>query len=361
MRRTLAIVWICAACAVSSPAASARAAAPVAADSTPASASVDVSVDALIEQASRWVVALRVERTKDIAASPLLPRRISPEGKNLFQRPQACVSGILVSAEGNVLTSWYNVAGEVKSIRVTLPTGEEYPARLVARSEQDDAALVRIESSGGAVPFSPPAWAEPRDSTGPRAGQIVLVLGRSPEPGRVTVTRGILSAVARNGGRAVQTDADINYGNSGGIILNLDGRIVGMAGFVGHTQPQWGLNSGVGFGVSAHTIVEMLPRLQAGENVVAFQPGFLGVQCDRDGVSSDGAKVVMVVPDSAAARAGLRPNDVILEVAGTAIFDFDHLRRLIFPRKPGEVVRLKARRGDETLELDATLGTISPP
>ncbi len=322
------------------------------------------SVGALVDRASRWVVAIQVEREKDLPPSPFQPRRISPEGRSAYQRPAGCVSGILLDGEGNVLTSHYNVAGQIKSLRVTLATGATFPAALVAASPQDDAALLRIERGGASLDVSPPLWAGPANppgsASGPRAGQIIFALGRSPDPERITVTRGIVSAIGRNGGRALQTDAELNYGNSGGPIVDLDGCIVALAGFVGHTQPQWGLNSGVGFGTTAMTILDVLPRLKAGENIVAFRPAFLGIQGDSEKGSVAGTKVVRTVAESAAEKAGLKPGDLILAFDGTEIYDFDHLRRLIFKRKPDDRVRLRVRRGEEILEIEALLG-VPPP
>ena len=320
----------------------------------------------ILERAELWTVALQVEREKDVPLPrnalermAAAQRRLSKEARAYYKRPDGYVSGVLLDDQGDVVTSFYNIAGEIKSIRVTLPGGQTYPAKVVAKSPADDIALVRVEPTDGRLPlhFREPLWA---DSSALRPGQITLVAGRSPDPGRLTVTRGILSAVGRNGGRAIQTDAELNYGNSGGPIFDLDGRIVAIAGFVGHTQVQWGFNSGIGFGTSASVIQEMLPRLKRGEDVEAFQPPFLGVQCDR-GSPEKGAKVDKVTPGSAAERAGIQPNDVILEFNGTKLLNFDHLKRLIFSSKVNDAVKMKVRRGEGTLDLEASLGMMVLP
>lgn len=316
------------------------------------------SVRDLVRAANEWVVAIDVERTKDLPRSPFEPRRISPQGKTAFQRPQGPVTGILLDAEGHILTTHYNVGGDVKSIQVHLPGGAVAPARLLGSSPADDVALLRLEQ-----PLAPPLPSFPvlpgaDEPELHRPGRIVFVLGRSPDPASVTVTRGIVSASHRNGGRAVQTDAELNYGNAGGPLLGLDGRLLGMAAFVGHTQPQWGQNSGVGFAVKSQALLDLLPRLKAGERVQPFRPGYLGVQCERTSRGGLGAEVIQVISGGGAARAGVLKGDLILLVDGIEILDFDHLRRTLFKRSPGERVKLKLRRGEEPLELEVELGDL---
>jgi serine protease Do len=323
------------------------------------------TVEELLESAGRWVVAIEVERTKDVptpaTSGPQMPPlpHLPPEMRSYYERPKGWVSGLLVDGTGHVLTSSYNVAGEVKSLRVRLAGGETFPARLVAKSPSDDMALLQIEraETDPPIPFHEPLWA---DASRLRHGQMVFALGRSPDPGHITATRGILSAVGRNGGRAVQTDAELNYGNAGGPIVDLDGRIVAVASFIGHTQPQWGINSGVGFGTSAAAVLEMLPSLVEGKDFVAFRIPFLGVQGDRRFLGGAGAKIDLVVAQGPAGKAGLQAGDIVLEYGRKAVDSFDHLRRLIFAGKVGDKVSVKVRRGDAALSFDIVLEELPP-
>jgi len=316
----------------------------------------------LVDRAARWVVAIQVEREKDLPPPErsVFPgfegRRGSPVTEAYKRRPDGYASGVLLEG-GRVLTSFYNVAGALKSIRVTLPGGPVLPARLLAKSAGDDLALLEIQRGDGEspLPASEPLWA---DASSARAGRIVLALGRSPDPARVTATRGIISATGRNGGRAFQTDAELNYGNTGGPIIDLEGRIVAIATFIGHTQLQWGFNSGVGFGTTAATVREVLPRLMEGKDVEAHQPPFLGVQKDPEAPDIEGARIHKVVDGSGADRAGLLPGDLITEIEGVSLGSFDQLRRIIYSRKPGETVKLKVRRGSETLDVEPMLGSL---
>jgi S1-C subfamily serine protease len=319
-------------------------------------------VSDLVARAAPWVVAIQVEREEDLPSPgrSVFPgfegRRGSPVTEAYRKRPAGYASGVLLDG-GRVVTSLYNVAGTLKSMNVTLPDGRTLPARLVAKSAGDDLALLEIERREGSPPVSAsePPWA---DAASARAGRIVLALGRSPDPSRVTATRGIISATGRNGGRAFQTDAELNYGNTGGPLIDLDGRIAGIATFIGHTQLQWGFNSGVGFGTTAATVREVLPRLLEGKDVEQPPPPFLGVQKDLQAPDIDGARIHQVVDGSAAALAGIVPGDVITEIEGVTLQSFDHLRRIIYGRKPGETVKLKVRRGTEVLDVEPRLGSM---
>ena len=308
----------------------------------------------LIDRAEKWVVAIEVEREKDLPSNAPNVKQMPKEIQEYYKRPPGWVSGILVDADGHVVTSYYNVAGQVKSLKVMVAGVLVYPAKLIAKSLQDDIALLRIDRPDGEapIPFSEPLWA---DASALRGGQIIFAIGRSPDPKKLTTTRGILSATGRNGGRAVQTDAELNYGNVGGPILDLDGRIVAMAAFVGHTYPQWGVNSGVGFGTTGSALLGMLPQLKKGEDFVAFRFPFIGIRGDRSFVAQAGAKLDLVQQDSPAAQAGLRVGDLITEFEGAAVENFDHLRRMIFTKKVGDKVKLKLRRGEETIETEVTL------
>lgn len=316
------------------------------------SAAESRTLENLLARTSRWVVALDVERVKDVAPARVRGLAFTQETRSYYERPSGCVSGILIDAAGHVITSAYNVAGELKSIRAVLPGKKPLEARIVSRSVHDDVALLRLEGFEPPAGFEEPAWADDAP-LGP--GRFVFALGRSPDPERLTVTRGIVSALTRNEGRVIQTDAKLNYGNVGGPMVDLDGSIIAMSSFVGHTQPQWGMNSGVGFGTRASILREIIPRLASGESIAAPSSPLLGVQCERVSPDQGGAKVLSVQAGSAAGQAGIKSGDAIIAFEGIHLHDFDHLRRLIFSRKVGDKVKLKIEREGQTLEVDATL------
>jgi S1-C subfamily serine protease len=322
------------------------------------------TIEELVRSVEPWVVGIRVERTKDVD----VPRDELPfqgairgrgESADYFKRPAGWVTGILVDRAGFVLTSHYNVLGEIKKIHVRLSSGETRSATLIARSRIDDVALLRLAGRKSAVEekdWRDPPWA----TSGPRTGDVIFAVGRSPDPKRVTITEGIVSALGRNGDRAVQTDAKLNYGNVGGPLLDLHGKIVAVSGFVGHTYPQWGFNSGIGFGTTAKVVREILPRLKKSKNIERPDVPFLGIQSEVVNPDIHGAPVLLVVDGSSAERAGVKKGDVIIEFNGRALDNFNQLRFLIFAEKVGEKVEFKVRRGEKTVVLKGILGKRPP-
>jgi len=321
-----------------------------------------LTVEDLVARIGPRTVALQIERLEP-EKPPVFGRdfrerleSLGPEEReNLqayFRRPEGLVTGFLIDDEGHVLTSSYNASGSIKRITAFLANGTEAPATFVARDLVADLGLLKIPAQHLEDLEMPPLqWAHEEDY---RAGHLVVSVGRSPSPQSPTVTLGIMSAPARQYGRVFQTDAALNYGNVGGPLLNIDGRVLGVAAYVGHTYPLWGMNSGIGFGVRADTLREILPHLKNGRSVEG--PAFLGVHADLDReVGFAGAAVKRVVPDLPAANGGLEALDVIVEFGGEEVRDFGHLRELIFWKRPGDRVLIKVRREDATVELAVTL------
>ena len=315
------------------------------------------ALEPLVAEVARFAVAVHVEREPESPRRrPRRPGgpRVPQDVEDYYRRPAGPATGLLLDAAGDVLTSFYNVSGTLKSIEIVLPGGARRPARLLAKDESDDLALLRITDPPPEISVPELKWAGPERL---RVGRWVIAVGRAPDPERPTATVGIVSAVGRNGGRAFQTDAELNYGNVGGPIVDLDGAILGLAAFVGHTYDTWGLNSGIGFGTSAETIGAVLPRLQKGEDVPPPELPFLGVG-PAEGMSpmGTGVSIGTVQEGSAAAQAGLKPGDSILAFDGRKVEDFVDIRREINRRKPGDEVVLKVRRGSEDIDLKAVLG-----
>jgi len=321
------------------------------------------TIDDLLAALDPWVVSIRVERDADEkgpfdGARQRGARGATPEVVNYFQRPKGLVTGLLVDRDGHILTTRYNVVGKLRSIEVVLASGEVASARLLGVSLPDDIALLRLETPPEFpdVHGDGPPWAE---ESSRRPGQIVFALGRSPDPSRLTMTRGIVSAIKRNAGRALQTDAELNYGNVGGPIVNLDGDVVAIAAFVGHTHPQWGVNSGIGFGTRVRSIRRILPRLKKGD-VVHW--AFLGVKQMPGDAARDAETKGCLISDlqegGAAEAAGLKSGDLILEFDGTALENFADLRRIIYSFNAFDQVVLKVRRGKDVVDVKVTLGEI---
>jgi S1-C subfamily serine protease len=322
------------------------------------------TVQDLVDFIGPRTVALQIERPTseepEVFGQAFLERleNLGPvERENLksyFRRPDGPVTGFLIDDDGHILTSNYNVDGELTRIDAILASGTKVPATLVARDRVSDLALLKIDPKNlNGLELPDFEWARSEDY---QAGHLVISLGRSPAPLSPTVTIGIISAPARQFGRIFQTDAALNYGNVGGPLLSLDGRVLGMAAFVGHDFPLWGLNSGVGFGVRANTVLDVLPHLKSGRSFE--RSAFLGVYADRgrqNGIS--GAPVEKTEEGFPAAKGGMKARDVIIEFDGVSVRDFPHLQELIFFKRPGDRVSVKVRRSDASVDLEITLGS----
>jgi len=318
----------------------------------------DLAQEPVVTVVARWAVAIRVNREEEPPSVSRLPvkagPRLPPDVVDYYRRPPGNATGMILDAQGNILTSFYNVSGTIKSIEIVLPSGRRIPARLIATDTSDDLALLRTDEAPADLEVPPLRWAPPERL---RVGRMVIALGRSPDPARPTATFGIVSAVGRNGGRAFQTDAKLDYGNVGGPIADLDGAVVGLAGFVGHTYPMWGLNSGIGFGTTAETIRAVLPALMRGETIKPPERPFLGVgPSEVPAEGNRGARLGSVEPGSAAEQGGLKRDDVVLSFDGQPVDDFMELRRLINRRRPGEEVAVKVRRDSQELDLKVRIG-----
>ena len=173
-------------------------------------------------------------------------------------------------------------------------------------------------------------------------GAWVLALGRVFGPALPEVSLGIVSAVGRIGGKAVQTDASVSPANYGGALVDLSGRILGLLvplsprGYAAGIQ--W-YDSGIGFAADWRGILQILPRLEKGEDL---HPGFLGVGTSPADMGP-GARITSVT--GPAAEAGLKKGDRIVSISGEKILNPFHLKRLLAARYAGDEVILQVGKG----------------
>src|SRR3546814_560488 len=207
-------------------------------------------------------------------------------------------------------------------------------------------------------------------SAGLQVGEEVTAIGNALNlGGRPTVTRGIVSALDRSLSaqgitlsNLIQTDAAINPGNSGGPLVNAAGQVVGVnTAIIGDAQ-------NIGFSIEIDTVKPLIDEIRAGGGDVRGDQAFLGVNTtdveaesaavrDQFGITVDeGAFVQSLVPDSAAADAGLEPGDVITAVDGESTADSASVGAIIRQPAPGDQVTISVLRGGEELEMTATLG-----
>ena len=308
----------------------------------------------VVKSVQESVVAIQVDREKDDPR--FVPRRQrgsgSPTGRarilaELHSRPDgATVTGVIVDPDGWIATSYFNIAGELNSIRVVLADGRELEAEVVGWDQERDLALLKVAEGGlPAIEMNPDV----------ALGDYVCAIGRSPSPKALTLTTGIVSAIGRGPNELLQFDAAANVGNTGGALVGLDGRCVGIIGGIS-TRSRHGQNSGIAFATGAEKWVQAFERMKQGEKITRRPRPTLGVICAPGAVDLEGVLIARVRDGSPADQAGLRRNDSILAVDGVPVEGEADLANLIRSKNMGDRVTLTVRRLARRMEIEVTLG-----
>jgi len=271
-------------------------------------------------------------------------------------------SGVILDKRGYVVTNEHVVEG-AENISVILASGDVRPARLVGTDRPfTDLAVLKVEGSGDYTP------AEMGDSDGLQAGQVVIAVGSALGDFRNSVTMGVVSGLHRTWtGEGVvmddliQTDASINHGNSGGALVNADGQVVGISTSVIRATESGEPVEGMGFAIPSNTARAVAEQLIAGGKVL--RPYFGIVHEDvtpyiasiYDLPVQSGAHVVEVAPDTPAARAGLRPGDVIVQIGEYPVDDNHPFLNVLMKHSPDQVVKVVFFRDGGRTEVDLKL------
>ena len=340
--------------------------------------------------AGKGVLGLRIVRENDKEEAPAsyqsytAPTSTTDDASDradleVRRPPNAFASAFLISSDGLALTAYFNIdptqglllsqdkhvrpqkgrkqnAGAtdallngVKKIYAYTADGTRYEAKLLGVSKTHDLAALKLDLPAGVkLPHLDFDTSAPMVS-----GVSVAILGRSEAPGGLTLNAGRISALHRYRETCCQINALLNYGNMGGPVIGLDGKVLGMAAHLS-TETEWRQNCGVGFMLQAEEIKKALPQLAAGKNVESKKPGFLGVEGDDGG--TEGAHIKGVLPGKAAALAGLKEGDSIIEYNGKKINAWMDLVNTTRALNAGDTARLKVKRGTETLDLSVKLG-----
>lgn len=314
--------------------------------------SLESSYEKAADKAGPAVVAIKVDREPEAAPRLTLPPgmrgRFGPPEDVFAKRPVAWCSGVIVEPAGTILTTYFNVSGKVKSVKVMLPSGQELEARILGYSGTYDLAALKVEAEG--LPTLRVSRVQDL-----RVGQPLVALGRAPNGRSLTVNPGIVSAASRLAGKGIQIDAKLNYGNVGGPVVDLEGRLIAVTCKVDVKYASiYGQNSGVGFAITHDRFGSLLADLKAGKNEAEVRKPFLGIQYDPKS-TKDGVELELVQAGSAAEKAGIKAHDIIVEFDGHKITQSDELRESILRKAPGDRVRVKVIRGEEELEFDCTL------
>jgi|DewCreStandDraft_2_1066082.scaffolds.fasta_scaffold00027_138 S1-C subfamily serine protease len=280
-------------------------------------------------------------------------------------------SGVVIDPRGYIVTNQHVVENQ-RRITVRLQSGEERPGVLVGDdSPFTDIAVVRVQPEGlTVVPIG--------DSDALRLGQTVLAIGSpafgsSPRDVRNdfnnTVTRGIVSGLHRRWPKdnaimedLIQTDAAVNHGNSGGALVNLAGELVGITTTVVRGTPSGLQVQGVTFAISSRTFKPLVDEIIRNGKV---QRPYLGIQhqlitpelARQYGLPVQaGAYVVDVVPESPAAKAGIRPRDIIVRIDKMEIAEDMPYLNILAKLQPNTTVSIAFLRGGREMTADVTVG-----
>jgi serine protease Do len=264
----------------------------------------------------------------------------APRGDREIPR-RGAGSGFIIDADGSILTN-FHVIDRADRILVTLSDGRSLRAHVIGSDPDTDIALIKVDDQAG-LPVAPIG-----DSSTLRMGEWVCAIG-NPLGYEHTVTVGVVSYLGRKLFDAsldnyIQTDAAINFGNSGGPLINSRGEVIGINAAISSRA------SNIGFAVPINGASAILPQLRAKGRV---SRGYIGVHLrdvDADlqqslGLSiRQGALVQDVTPGSPADRAGVRPYDVILSFDNQPIANDDQLIRQISARSPGTAAQVRVLR-----------------
>lgn len=283
-------------------------------------------------------------------------------------------SGFVIDREGRILTNYHVIAG-AEQIQVTLADRSTFPARVIGADQLTDVAVLKINPGRKTLPTVPLG-----DSDRLRVGQKVLAIG-NPFGFEGTLTTGVISALGRtiqteDGAlldEAIQTDASINRGNSGGPLLDSAGRVIGITSLI--FSPT-GASIGIGFAIPVNSVKFILNDLLREGRVRRPALGISGYPVDPTLAEAlrlpaeSGVLVAEVVPGSAADEAGIRGGDravivgrvrlivggdLIVAINGQAVQSELDVTRALYRKRPGDKVELTLYRGRRPLKVTPTL------
>ena len=325
----------------------------------------------VVNQVGEAVVRINASRTVETRLpeafnDPFFRRFFGSQIPNIPDKrvQQGTGSGFIVSSDGLILTNAHVIDGADK-VTVTLKDGRTLEGKVMGEDRITDIAVVKIESESlPTLTFA--------DSDALQIGEWAIAIG-NPLGLDNTVTTGIVSATGRNSSQIgvgdkridfIQTDAAINPGNSGGPLLNAKGEVIGInTAIIRNAQ-------GLGFAIPINSARDIAEQLIANGKV---DHSFLGIRMasltpeikqqlkNKHNINlqnETGVLIVEVVPNSPAAKAGLRGGDVIKAIAGQNITAADQIQKVVEKTSPGEKISIELLRDNRTVEVTVEVGIL---
>lgn len=260
-----------------------------------------------------------------------------------FAQAQGRTTGVVIRSDGWIVVSRFALNLDPTTVLVTVPGRGTFRAERVGEDTSRGIALVKIPARDLPVP----TLLHPDEV---QVGQWACALGRTFAVDEPTVHLGIVSAKRRLFGRALQIDAYTSPANYGGPVIDLEGRLLGIAVPLSPSGRNAGVewyDSGIGFATTLADIEPLLARMQDG---AILQRGWLGVRLDPSFLGP-GAKIASISESGAAAKAEVKAGDVVTAVDGITVKNGPHLQMLVNARLGGDFVSLQVQRGDEALRF----------
>jgi serine protease DegQ len=324
-------------------------------DATPAAGSYREAAGRAMPAVVNILTSKERAREHPLLKDPFL-RRFFGDRLPPAEQQASLGSGVIVSPDGYILTNNHVIEG-ADQIQVVLADGRKAPARLVGKDPETDLAVIRID-----VPRLPAIVLGSDEAV--RVGDVVLAIGNPFGVGQ-TVTLGIVSALGRNNlhinqfENFIQTDAAINFGNSGGALVDTRGKLLGINSAI---YSQSGGSVGIGFAIPVGTAKAVLDAIVRDGAVVR---GWIGIEtqditpelADSFGLErSSGTIIAGVVRNGPADRAGLRPGDIVLAVDGKDAGSTSDTLKLIAQLAPGGKATMTVMRKNRPATVDLTVG-----
>jgi S1-C subfamily serine protease/predicted esterase len=261
-------------------------------------------------------------------------------------------TGLVVASDGYIITSSFNFAAKPATIIVSIPgRNEKLVAKEVATDTTRMLTLIKVDATDLPVPQS-----VPKDQI--QVGQWAVAVGRAlgvDESAPPSISVGIVSALGRMYGKAIQTDAKVSPVNYGGPLIGIDGRVQGVlvpASPRGDSEAagvEW-YDSGIGFAIPLEDVLYVLPRLREGQNV---RRGLLGITAKTTDLYNEPVEIGTVSPDSAAAKAGIKPGDTIVQLDGKPVANYSQLQHILGPKYEGDTIAVTIRRDGQDIDIPA--------